>query len=88
MRLPSAATATGLHPLDVPSGGTHRLSRSVLPDLRLPDWRDYGVDRVPGLGARAAGLRQDMADTRLAARMWTRDHGVDLPEVANWTWPG
>ncbi|WP_250033783.1 phosphoketolase family protein [Paractinoplanes maris] len=45
------------------------------------------IDRVPGLGARAAGLRQDMVDTRLAARMWTRDHGVDLPEVADWTWP-
>jgi xylulose-5-phosphate/fructose-6-phosphate phosphoketolase len=45
------------------------------------------VDRVPGLGARAAGLRQDMADARLAARAWTREHGADLPEVASWTWP-
>jgi xylulose-5-phosphate/fructose-6-phosphate phosphoketolase len=45
------------------------------------------VDRVPGLGARAAGLRQDMVDARLAARAWTREHGVDMPEVANWTWP-
>jgi xylulose-5-phosphate/fructose-6-phosphate phosphoketolase len=45
------------------------------------------IDRVPGLGARAAGLRQDMADARLTARRWTRDHGVDLPEVADWTWP-
>jgi len=45
------------------------------------------IDRVPGLGARAAGLRQDMVDARLAARAWTREHGVDLPEVANWTWP-
>jgi xylulose-5-phosphate/fructose-6-phosphate phosphoketolase len=45
------------------------------------------VDRVPGLGARAAGLRQDMVDARLTARAWTRQHGVDVPEVANWTWP-
>jgi xylulose-5-phosphate/fructose-6-phosphate phosphoketolase len=45
------------------------------------------VDRVPGLGARAAGLRQDMVDARLAARAWTREHGVDMPEVANWIWP-
>jgi xylulose-5-phosphate/fructose-6-phosphate phosphoketolase len=45
------------------------------------------IDRVPGLGARAAGLRQDMVDARLVARAWTREHGVDLPEVANWTWP-
>jgi xylulose-5-phosphate/fructose-6-phosphate phosphoketolase len=46
------------------------------------------IDRVPGLGARAAGLRQEMVDARLAARTWTREHGADLPEVANWTWPG
>jgi xylulose-5-phosphate/fructose-6-phosphate phosphoketolase len=45
------------------------------------------IDRVPGLGARAAGLRQDMVDARLRARAWTREHGADLPEVADWTWP-
>jgi xylulose-5-phosphate/fructose-6-phosphate phosphoketolase len=46
------------------------------------------IDRVPTLGARAAGLRQDMVDARLRARAWTREHGADIPEVANWTWPG
>jgi xylulose-5-phosphate/fructose-6-phosphate phosphoketolase len=46
------------------------------------------IDRVPGLGARAAGLRQDMADARLRARAWTREHGEDQPEIAQWTWPG
>ncbi|HEY6796155.1 MAG TPA: phosphoketolase family protein [Kineosporiaceae bacterium] len=45
------------------------------------------IDRVPGLGARAAGLRQEMVDARLTARTWTREHGADLPEVAHWTWP-
>lgn len=45
------------------------------------------IDRVPGLGSRAAGLRQDMVDARLRARAWTRDHGADIPEVADWTWP-
>jgi xylulose-5-phosphate/fructose-6-phosphate phosphoketolase len=45
------------------------------------------VDRVPGLGPRAAGLRQRMVDARLRARTWTRDHGEDLPEVAQWKWP-
>jgi xylulose-5-phosphate/fructose-6-phosphate phosphoketolase len=44
------------------------------------------VDRVPGLGERAAGLRQDMVDKRLVARAWTREHGEDLPEVRDWTW--
>jgi xylulose-5-phosphate/fructose-6-phosphate phosphoketolase len=46
------------------------------------------IDRVPGLGERAAGLRQQMADARLRARAYTREHGDDLPEVRDWTWPG
>ena len=46
------------------------------------------IDRVPGLGTRAAELRQEMADRRLAARAWTREHGEDHPEVREWTWPG
>ena len=46
------------------------------------------VDRVPGLGPRAAHLRQKMVDSRLRARMYTREHGEDMPEVSGWTWPG
>ena len=46
------------------------------------------IDRVPGLGERAAGLRQQMTDARLRARAHTREAGDDLPEVRNWTWPG
>ena len=46
------------------------------------------IDRVPSLRTRAAGLRQDMADARLVARTWTREHGVDAPSVTEWTWPG
>ena len=46
------------------------------------------IDRVSGLGPRAAALRQRMADARLRARTWTREHGEDIPEVAQWTWPG
>ena len=46
------------------------------------------IDRVPGLGERAAGLRQEMVDARLRARAYTREVGDDLPEVRDWTWPG
>jgi xylulose-5-phosphate/fructose-6-phosphate phosphoketolase len=46
------------------------------------------IDRVPHLAARAAHLRQEMADRRLAARAHTRLTGEDVPEVAGWTWPG
>ena len=45
------------------------------------------IDRVPSLRASAAGLRQDMVDARLRARAYTRDHGTDIPEVADWKWP-
>lgn len=46
------------------------------------------IDRVPALRDRAAGLRQEMVDARWNARAWTREHGADIPEVAQWRWPG
>ncbi|WP_406085264.1 phosphoketolase family protein [Micromonospora zamorensis] len=44
------------------------------------------IDRVPGLGARAAHLRQRMVDARQAARDYTRQYGEDDPQVAEWRW--
>jgi xylulose-5-phosphate/fructose-6-phosphate phosphoketolase len=44
------------------------------------------IDRVPGLGAKAASLRQRMSDARLAARAYTREHGEDDPAIADWRW--
>jgi xylulose-5-phosphate/fructose-6-phosphate phosphoketolase len=29
-----------------------------------------------------------MEDARLAARLYTRDHGEDDPRIRDWTWPG
>lgn len=46
------------------------------------------IDRVPGLAQRAAGLRQEMADTRTRHRAWVREYGEDLPEVTDWRWEG
>ncbi|EAP98928.1 putative phosphoketolase [Janibacter sp. HTCC2649] len=45
------------------------------------------IDRVPQLSEVSAGLRQEMADARLAARDYTRVHGEDHPAIANWSWP-
>jgi xylulose-5-phosphate/fructose-6-phosphate phosphoketolase len=45
------------------------------------------IDRVPTLRGRAAGVRQRMADQRLRARAYTREHGEDMPEISGWTWP-
>ncbi|MFF2137386.1 phosphoketolase [Streptomyces sp. NPDC058193] len=46
------------------------------------------VDRVPGLGVRAVAVRQAMADARTRHHAWIREHGTDLPEVADWAWEG
>lgn len=46
------------------------------------------VDRVPGLGVRAVAVRQAMADVRTRHHDWIREHGTDLPEVADWAWEG
>ncbi len=45
------------------------------------------IDRVPGLGSRVAHVRQLMADKRVEARAYTREHGEDSPEIRDWTWP-
>ena len=45
------------------------------------------IDRVPGLADRAGPVRQLMQDKRIDARAYTREHGEDIPEVRNWSWP-
>ncbi len=45
------------------------------------------VDRVPDLSVRATALRQLMADQRSRHHAWIREHGTDMPEVADWSWP-
>jgi xylulose-5-phosphate/fructose-6-phosphate phosphoketolase len=45
------------------------------------------IDRVPGLGERSAGLRQQMADERLRHRAYTREAGDDMPDVRDWVLP-
>ncbi|HZE38671.1 MAG TPA: phosphoketolase family protein [Stackebrandtia sp.] len=46
------------------------------------------IDRVDGLAPRAARVRQAMQDQRVRHRAWVREHGEDLPEVRDWSWPG
>jgi xylulose-5-phosphate/fructose-6-phosphate phosphoketolase len=45
------------------------------------------IDRVPGLGTRAAAVREHMVDWRKRARDYTRQYGEDMPEISNWVWP-
>jgi xylulose-5-phosphate/fructose-6-phosphate phosphoketolase len=46
------------------------------------------IDRTPGLGQRAAVVRQRMVDERAAQRRYAYTHGEDPPEIRDWTWPG
>jgi xylulose-5-phosphate/fructose-6-phosphate phosphoketolase len=46
------------------------------------------IERVPGLGSRAAALHQEMADERERCRAYTRAHGEDPPKIRDWVWPG
>jgi xylulose-5-phosphate/fructose-6-phosphate phosphoketolase len=45
------------------------------------------IDRVPGLATRAAVVRQRMVDQRAVHHRYVREHGEDLPEVRDWSWP-
>jgi xylulose-5-phosphate/fructose-6-phosphate phosphoketolase len=45
------------------------------------------IDRVPGLGQRAARVNQLMLDKRAEHHAYTREFGEDLPEVRDWVWP-
>jgi len=44
------------------------------------------VDRVPGLGARGAYLKQTMKDKLIEHKIYIDKHGQDLPEIRNWKW--
>ena len=44
------------------------------------------LERVPGLTSRHAAFWQEMHDTRLPATQYTREHGEDMPAVADWKW--
>ena len=44
------------------------------------------IDRVPGLGLRAAALRQFLVDERLRHKRYIHERGEDLPEIRNWRW--
>ncbi|WP_202867794.1 phosphoketolase [Kribbella pittospori] len=46
------------------------------------------IDRIPGLGQRAADVRQWLTDQRARHHAYILAHGEDLPEVRDWRWNG
>ncbi len=46
------------------------------------------IDRVPGLGARAAYTKQVLRDKLLDHKAYIDKNGEDMPEIRNWKWSG
>jgi xylulose-5-phosphate/fructose-6-phosphate phosphoketolase len=46
------------------------------------------IDRVPGLGARAAYLKQALRDKLIDHKQYIETYGDDMPEIKNWAWGG
>ena len=44
------------------------------------------IDRVPGLSARCAHVKQDMRDKLVSHRQYVCEHGDDMAEVKDWKW--
>ncbi|MBY0321438.1 MAG: phosphoketolase family protein [Reyranella sp.] len=44
------------------------------------------IDRLPGLGARAAYAKQAIRDKLIEHRQYIARHGDDMPEISSWRW--
>jgi xylulose-5-phosphate/fructose-6-phosphate phosphoketolase len=45
------------------------------------------IDRVPGLSTGAAHIRQQFRDKLIEHTRYVREHGEDMPEIQEWSWP-
>ena len=46
------------------------------------------IDRTPGLGSRAAYVKQFLRDKLLDHKNYVDKYGQDMPEIRNWKWEG
>jgi len=44
------------------------------------------IDRVPGLGSRAAHIKERIEDAILSNRSHAHEHGMDDPAISDWGW--
>jgi len=45
------------------------------------------IERVPGLVITAAHVKQKFRDELIEHSHYIRQHGEDMPQIRNWTWP-
>jgi len=60
---------------------------AVLNDLDRFHLASDAIDRLPQLGARAAYVKQALADRLTEHRLYIRRYGEDMPSVRDWRWP-
>ncbi|HVE41932.1 MAG TPA: phosphoketolase family protein [Planctomycetota bacterium] len=58
----------------------------VLNDLDRYHLAMDAVDRVPGLGSKAAYLKQEFTEKLIEHKQYIRENGEDMPEIRNWRW--
>jgi xylulose-5-phosphate/fructose-6-phosphate phosphoketolase len=46
------------------------------------------IDRVPTLGYHAAHVKQLMREKLIEHHGFIRQHGADMPDIAQWVWSG
>ena len=45
------------------------------------------IDRIPRLRVSAAGVRDELANQRIACEQYAYQHGIDRPDITAWKWP-
>ncbi len=45
------------------------------------------INRVPRLQVAGAHIKEKLRDMQIECRNYAYEHGVDMPEINNWTWP-
>ena len=46
------------------------------------------IDRVPKLQVIGAHAKEQLRNLQIDCRHYAHEHGVDMPEISNWSWPG
>ncbi|HLJ74750.1 MAG TPA: phosphoketolase, partial [Thermoanaerobaculia bacterium] len=59
---------------------------AVLNDLDRFHLASDAINRLPQLGARAAYVKQWIADKLVDHHRYIREHGEDMPDVRDWRW--
>jgi len=45
------------------------------------------INRVPHLSVAGAHVKQALREQQMDAQAYAHEHGIDMPEIDNWTWP-